>query len=97
MSRTMPLLGRFLSTAAVASVVGGLLLNYQWGHAATPSMVQVTPASPEMMQLLRDEHGLVATMLKAQLATEKRELAANGADHARAEAPGAPRQATIAR
>jgi hypothetical protein len=50
-----------------------------------------------MMQLLRDEHGLVATMLKAHLATEKRELAANGADHARAVAPGAPRQATVAR
>jgi hypothetical protein len=97
MSRNIPLLSRFLSTAALASVVGGLLLNNQWGHAAAPSMVQVTSASPEMMQVLRDEHGLVATMLKAQLATEKRELAANGADHARAVAPGAPRQATVAR
>jgi hypothetical protein len=96
MSRNMPLLGRFLSTAALASVMGGLLLSYQWGHAAGPSLAQVAPASPEMMQLLRDEHGLVATMLKAQLATEKQERAAGGADRARAVA-GAPSRATVAR
>jgi hypothetical protein len=93
MSRNMPLLGRFLSTAALASVMGGLLLSYQWGRAAGPSVAQVAPASPEMMQLLRDEHGLVVTMLKAQLATEKQELAAGGAGAA----AGAPRHATVAR
>jgi hypothetical protein len=93
----MPLLGRFLSTAALASVMAGLLSSYQWGHAAGPSIGQVTPASPEMMQLLRDEHGLVATMLKAQLATEKRELAAGGADRVGAAAAGAPLRATVTR
>jgi hypothetical protein len=94
MSRNIPLLGRFLSTAALASLMGGVLLSYQWGHGAGPSMAQVTPASPEMMQLVRDEHGLVATMLKAQLAAEKRELAAGGAGAA---AAGAPLRATVAR
>ena len=34
-------------------------------------MVQVTPASLEMMQVLRDEHGLMANMVRAQLATER--------------------------
>jgi hypothetical protein len=97
MSRNIPLLGRFLSTAALASLMGGVLLSYQWGHGAGPSMAQVTPASPEMMQLVRDEHGLVATMLKTQLAAEKRELAAGSADRARAAAAGAPLRATVAR
>jgi hypothetical protein len=32
---------RFLNTAALASVIGGLLLSYQWGHAAEPRMPQV--------------------------------------------------------
>jgi hypothetical protein len=98
MSRNRPLLGRFLSTAALASVMVGLLLSYQWGHAAGPSMAQVVaPASPEMMQLLRDEHGLVATMLKAQLATEKRELAAGGTDRPGAAEAGTPLRVTLAR
>jgi hypothetical protein len=35
-------------------------------------MVQVAPASLEMMQVLRDEHGLTASMVEAQLATEGR-------------------------
>jgi hypothetical protein len=35
-----------------------------------------------MMQVLRDEHGLVATMLEARLATEKQELTAAGTGRA---------------
>jgi hypothetical protein len=97
MSRTMPFLGRFLSTAALASVMAGMLLSHQWDHAAAPSMAPAAPASPEMMQLLRDEHGLVASMLSARLATEKRELAANGAERAGTATAGAPRRATFAR
>jgi hypothetical protein len=80
MSQKMPLRSRFLGTAALVSAVGGLLLSYQWGHATKPTLVQVTPASPAMMQLLRDEHGLMATMFRAQLASEKEGLAAGGAD-----------------
>jgi hypothetical protein len=62
----MPAL-RFLGTAVlVASVIAGIPLSLQWGHAAEPPVVKVTPASPGMMQLLRDEHGLVGDMLKVQ-------------------------------
>ena len=32
------------------------------------------PATPEMMQLVRDEHDLVADMIKAQLAAERDRL-----------------------
>jgi hypothetical protein len=42
-------------------------------------LVKVTPASPEMMQLLRDEHSLIADMLKLQIANEKKELGAGSA------------------
>jgi hypothetical protein len=58
---------KFLSMAVlVGSVIAGVLLSYQWGQAAEPPLVKVTPASPEMMQLLRDEYGLVTEMLKVQ-------------------------------
>ena len=62
----MPAL-RFLGTAVlVGSVIAGVPLTYQWGRAAEPPLVKVTPASPEMMQLLRDEHALARDMLKVQ-------------------------------
>jgi hypothetical protein len=48
------------------SVIAGVLLSYQWGQPAEPSLVKVTSASPEMMQLLRDEYGLVTEMVKVQ-------------------------------
>jgi hypothetical protein len=48
-------------------------MNGQWGRAAEPPAFP-TPASLEMMQLLRDEHGLVTDMVKAQLATERKDL-----------------------
>jgi hypothetical protein len=58
---------KFLSMALLGgSVIAGVLLSYQWGQAAEPPLVKVTPASPEMMQLLRDEHALARDMLKAQ-------------------------------
>jgi hypothetical protein len=78
MPRTMPLPSRFLSTTVLASVMAALLLSYQWGHMTGPRTVPVAAASPEMMQVLRDEHGLIATMLETRLATEKRELATAG-------------------
>jgi len=62
----MPTL-RFLGTAVLGgTVIAGVLMSYQWGQAAEPPLVKVTPASPEMMQLLRDEHGLARDMLKVQ-------------------------------
>ncbi len=70
----MAALGRVLSTAAPVSLTGGLLLSYQWGHTADPPLVKVTPASPEMMQLLRDEHRLIAKMVKLQIGSEQRQV-----------------------
>jgi hypothetical protein len=62
---------RFLGTAVLGSAVAALLLSYvAWGHMAEAPFVRVTPASPEMMQMLRDEHGLVADMLKLQMTKE---------------------------
>jgi hypothetical protein len=69
MSRNIP--STFLGAAALASVIAGVLVSYEWGHTAESRLVRITPASPEMMQLLRDEHGLMADMLKVQLAKEE--------------------------
>jgi hypothetical protein len=58
--------------AGLASVLGGLLLTYlPIGHVAHQTTVKVTQASPQMMQLLRDEHGLIVDFVKEQAATEK--------------------------
>jgi hypothetical protein len=70
MSRNQPSL-KFVGAAALASVIAGVLVSYEWDHTAESRLVRVTPASPEMMQLLRDEHGLMADMLKVQIANEK--------------------------
>jgi hypothetical protein len=70
MSRNMPL-PKFLGAAALASVIAGVLVSYEWDRTADPRLVRVTPASPAMMQLLRDEHGLMADMIRVQLANEK--------------------------
>ena len=58
---------KFLSIVVLgAGVIAGALQSYQRSQAAEHSLVKVTPASPEMMQLLRDEHGLAREMLKMQ-------------------------------
>jgi hypothetical protein len=72
MSHGQRLLSRF-TAGLLASLLSGFLMNGQWGHAAEP-LAFSTPASLEMMQLLSDEHGLVADMVKAQLATERAAL-----------------------
>jgi hypothetical protein len=69
MSRNIP--SKFLGAVALVSVIAGVLISYEWDHTADSRLVRVTLASPEMMQLLRDEHGLMADMLKVQLANEK--------------------------
>ncbi len=64
--------------AALASLIGGLAFtHFQSGHAPGPTAAQVLPASPEMMQLLRDEHGLILNYVKAQAAIEKKLFAAD--------------------
>ena len=70
MSRNLPS-SRFLGAAALASVIAGALVSYEWSYTAESRLARITPASPEMMQLLRAEHGLMADMLKVQLAHER--------------------------
>ena len=61
---------RFLTAGLVAVGLTGFVMASQWGNAAEPPAYPV-PATPEMMQLVRDEHDLVADMIKAQLAVER--------------------------
>jgi len=71
MSQSMRLLSRF-TAGLLAITLSGFLTKGPWGHAVEPPAF-ATPASLEMMRLLRDEHGLVIDMVKAQLAAEERE------------------------
>ena len=52
MVRNMLVLDWFIG-AALAGLIGGLLLGYQWGQPADAPIVKALPASLEMMQLLR--------------------------------------------
>jgi hypothetical protein len=61
---------RFLRLGLVAVGLTGFVMASQWGYAAEPPTYPV-PATPEMMQLVRDEHDLVGDMIKAQLAAER--------------------------
>ena len=61
---------RLVSAGLIAVGVSGLVMASQWGHAAEPPAYPV-PATPEMMQLLRVEHDLVAEMIRGQLAAER--------------------------
>ena len=75
----MPLLRRFVGKlihdilpAALASLLGGFLItHFQLNRVPESVTVPVARASPEMMQLLRDEHGLIVNFVKAQVASEK--------------------------
>ena len=71
--------------AALASVIGGFLFTqYHVVHTAQPQLVDVQPASPEMMAMVRDEHALIINYLKAQMAAEQRRDQAEDAATARA-------------
>jgi hypothetical protein len=62
---------KFLSMAVLGGgVIAGVSLSYQWDQVAEPPLVKVTPASPEMMQLLRDEYRSVTEMLKVRKTLE---------------------------
>jgi hypothetical protein len=55
---------RFLP-AAVASVVGGMLFShYALPSVTTPTIAIGSPASAEMMQMVRDEHELIVNYLQ---------------------------------
>ena len=47
MSQNMPLLGRVLGTAALASVIMTLLMSYQWSGAAEPPTAKVIRLHPK--------------------------------------------------
>jgi hypothetical protein len=88
-----PLMTRFagklvldILPAALASVIGGFLFTqYHLGRAAPPPAAeQISPASAEVLALVRDEHEAIVGYLKSQLAAEKSRLAAEDADTARA-------------
>jgi hypothetical protein len=89
MTRGMPLLFRFFSKlvfdilpAALASVIGGFLFtHYDWSgiRVLAPPAERAAPASAEMMQLVRDEHAVVASYLKARVVAERDRLAAEDA------------------
>jgi hypothetical protein len=85
--------------AGLASILGGLLLtHFQIDRVPQPTTVKVTPASPEMMQLLRDEHGMILSFVKEQVATEKNRADADQASQrvAAEAAPPPPVQAAPA-
>ena len=75
----LPLLRRFFTKvlheivpAALTSLLGGFLITqFQPNRLPEPVTVPVARASPEMMELLRDEHGLIVSFVKAQVANEK--------------------------
>ena len=86
----VPFLARFagkfvldIMPTALASVIGGFLFTqYHFGHPPVPhpALEQVTPASAEMMALVRDEHAVIVDYLKSQMAAEKTRQAAQTAD-----------------
>ena len=82
--------------ATTVSLMGGLVFtHYGLGRFAEPA-AQVAPASAEMMQLLRDEHGVIVSFLNAQLEREKTQLAADDAlRHASGDAARASATATV--
>jgi hypothetical protein len=91
-----PLMVRFLGKfvlevlpAALASVIGGMLLaHYQLAHpaAGTVAVESSAPASAEMVRLVQEEHAMIRDFLLAQSAAEKSQIAA--ADAADASAAG---------
>jgi len=73
--------------AALASLIGGYLFTqFHAGSSAAsqPALQQVTPASAEVLALVRDEHAAIVGYLKSQMVAEKNRLAAEDAESARA-------------
>ena len=85
MLRKFPSLSKFYSKlfyellpAAIASAVGGMVFNhYTKAPVATPPVAVVSPASAELLQMVRDEHALFVDYLKKNAETRQQaELAA---------------------
>lgn len=80
MLQKFPFLSRFFSRllyellpAAIASVIGGMIIShYARPSVATPAAAVETPASAEMTQMVRDEHDLIVSYLKKANETRQR-------------------------
>src|SRR5215471_17901864 len=85
--------------AALASVIGGFLFTqYQIGRAAPPPPAQqISPASAEVLALVRDEHDVIVGYIKSQMVAEKDRHAAQDAETARAVADAKAAQENEAR
>ena len=68
MSWRVSVQARLLVGGVLISIVAGLLLGTQSCWAVEALLGKRTSASLETMQLVRDEHTLVAEMIKAQMA-----------------------------
>ena len=69
-----------LLPAAIASAVGGVLFNHYAKLPTAPPQVTVqSPASAEMLQMVRDEHVLMVEYVKKQ--AEARQQAGRAAEH----------------
>jgi hypothetical protein len=69
--------------AALASLIGGLLfMHYQLSRPAIApaAAAAASPASPEMVQLVRDEHALLRQFMATQEAVQQRQIAADAQD-----------------
>jgi hypothetical protein len=109
MLRKFPSLSRFYSKlfyellpAAIASAVGGMVFNhYSKAPVATPPVAIVSPASVEMLQMVRDEHAVFVDYLKknaetrqqAELAAEQDAKRVNAAEQTAREARAAEARA----
>ena len=93
-SAQAPLLTRFVSKfvldilpAALASVVGGILFaQFHLGNSPASQQLAkpVSPASAEVLALVRDEHAEIVGYLKSQMVAEKKRLADEDEESARA-------------
>jgi hypothetical protein len=69
LKRSWVMMKRWLTMGLVGVGLTGFGMASQWGYAA--ERTYPVPATPEMMQLVRDEHDLVGDMVKTQLAAER--------------------------
>jgi len=66
----MPKRMLLLTAGALAAGLAGIVIAGQWRQPPRQPVYPVR-ATPEMMQLSRDEHDLIAEMIEAQLAGER--------------------------
>jgi len=100
--RLVVLLGSFVLEvlpAALASLIGGLLfVHYQFTRPAIAPepAAAASPASPEMVKLVSDEHAVLRQFLAAQEAVQQRQIAADADEQAAARLPAAKGQSSAA-